>query len=224
MSARGWTLLPGKELVYRNLENYFGACDNCGTCCTIPGIFLPPEIDLLAEHLKLDRAELFRTYLIAELFTPDVESVPAFVISPVKKTPDGQRNDKLLSDGAYAQIRNAPCIFRNSSGRSCGIHAHKPFGCTLLICGRMTKARPLVLNKTYYYHRWLDSQAILFSVFPGLEPLYRELLHTVWPLPMSEKSRSTALMKGNTLIAGDISEVMNGRRGGERPFYHETLA
>jgi Fe-S-cluster containining protein len=205
--------------VYRNLEQYFGACENCGTCCTIPGIFLPHEIDLLADHLKLDRAGLFRTYLIAELFTPDVESAPAFVISPVKKMPSGSRYAEFLSRGKYAAIRDAPCIFRNTAARSCGIYLHKPFGCSLLICGRMTKARPLMLNKTYYYHRWLDSQAILFSVFPGLGPLYRKLLDTVSPLPLPGKQRIAALIRGNAIISSEISGIMNGVYGEERPFY-----
>ena len=205
--------------MHQNLERYFGACDNCGTCCAISGIFLPHELDPVADRLRLDRAELFRTYLIAELFAPDVKSVPAFVISPVKKKPDGSRHEKLLSDNKYAQMRDAACIFRDRAARSCGIHSHKPFGCTLLICGRMTKARPLVLNKTYYYHRWVDSQAALFSVFPGLAPLYRKLLDTVSPLPLPGRSRTAALMKGNAIIGNEISELMNGRHGKEHPFY-----
>jgi Fe-S-cluster containining protein len=205
--------------IYQNLEQYFGPCENCGDCCAIPGIFLPHEIDLLGNHLQLDRENLFRTYLIAELFTPHAESVPAFVISPVKTISHGGRDEMFLSDGRYARVRDAACIFRNSAARSCGIHEHKPFGCTLLICGRMTKARPLMLNKTYYYHRWLDSQAILFSIFPGLAPLYQRLIETVSPLPMPGKNRIAALAKGNAIIGIEMSEMMNGRRSRQPPFY-----
>jgi len=77
-----------------------------------------------------------------------------------------------------------------------------------------------MLNKTYYYHRWLDSQAILFSIFPGLAPLYRRLLETVSPLPMPGKSRTAALTKGNAIIGIEMSEMMNGRRSQEPSFYH----
>lgn len=211
-------LLPRRGLIYQDLEQYFGPCENCGACCAIPGIFLPHEIDLLGNHLHLDRENLFRTFLIAELFTPNVESAPAFVISPVKTIPNGARNEKFLSDGPYAKIRNTACIFRNSAAHSCSIHDHKPFGCSLLICGKMTKARPLILNKTYYYHRWFDSQAILFSIFPELALLYRKLLETVFPLPMPGKNRSAALLKGNAIIGIEMSEMMNGISR-ERSFY-----
>ena len=39
--------------MYWNPERYFGACDNCGTCCTMPGIFLPQELDPVTDHLML---------------------------------------------------------------------------------------------------------------------------------------------------------------------------
>jgi hypothetical protein len=42
-------------------------------CCRIPGIFLPREIDPVGSYLRLDRRDLFRRYLIAELFTPVME-------------------------------------------------------------------------------------------------------------------------------------------------------
>jgi Fe-S-cluster containining protein len=205
--------------VFHELESHFEACDNCGSCCSIPGIFLPHEIDLLADRLMLDRAGLFRTYLIAELFTPDVESAPAFVIAPVKAAPDGGRETKLLSDSAYAGIKGARCIFRSGPARRCGIHAHKPFGCALLICRKMTKAGPLLLNKTYYYHRWIESQTILFSIFPGLERIYGKLCDTVSPLPLVRKSRNAALTEGNAIIANEMAELMNGGRNTARPFY-----
>lgn len=76
-----------------------------------------------------------------------------------------------------------------------------------------------MLNKTYYYHQWLESQSILFSIFPELDPLYRKLLEAVSPLPMPGKNRTTALQKGNSVISVEISEMMNGRRSGERAFY-----
>jgi hypothetical protein len=125
----------------------------------------------------------------------------------------------LLSDGHYTEVRDEACIFRRRAARSCSIHAHKPFGCSLLICGRMTKAKPLMLNKTYYYHRWLDSQTILFSIFPELAPLYRKLIETVSPLPMPGTSRIAALTEGNAIIGIEMSEMMNGRRSQQRAFY-----
>lgn len=188
----------------------------------MPGIFLPHEIDLLGAHLQLDRESLFRTYLTAELFTPHVESIPAFVISPVRTVPNGDRDERFLSSGDNPRRAGDTCIFRRKAARSCSIYEYKPFGCSLLICSRMTKARPLMLNKTYYYHRWLDSQTILFSIFPELAPLYRKLLDTVSPLPDPGKSRMAALAKGNDIIGNEMSEMMNGRRAEKRSFYRSA--
>ena len=132
------------------------------------------------------------------------------MISPVKTIPNGTRHEKFLSDSPYAMVRNAACVFRNSAAHSCSIYGHKPFGCSLLICDKMTRAKPLMLNKTYYYHQWFNSQAILFSIFPELAPLYRKLLKTVFPLPMPGKNRAAALLKGNAIIGDEMSEMMNG--------------
>lgn len=76
-----------------------------------------------------------------------------------------------------------------------------------------------MLNKTYYYHQWLESQSMLFSIFPELAPLYRKLLEAVSPLPRPGKNRTAALMKGNSIIGIEMSEMMNGRRSQERSFY-----
>jgi hypothetical protein len=188
----------------------------------IPGIFLPDQIDLLAGHLSLDREQLFRKYLIAELFTPNVESTPCFVISPVKAAFDGRRLGNLLSDRGYALVRREYCIFRDKAALSCGIHEHKPFGCALLICGKMTKAKPILLNKAYYYHRWLDSQAILFSVFPELGNMYERLLDAVLNLPPQGKARTKALMRGNAIIGTEMATMMNGHSSHGKPFYRGT--
>jgi Fe-S-cluster containining protein len=208
--------------VYNNIERYFNACDHCGECCTLPGIFLPDQIDLLANHLNIDREELFRKYLIAELFTPHVESVPCFVISPVKAAASGLRENNLLSDSNYAHIRDAPCVFRDKDSRSCRVHEHKPFGCTLLICSKMTMARPIVLNKTYYYHRWLGSQNILFSIFPELGTLYERLLDALSNLPKEGNERKAAFRKGNAIIGTEMAFSMNGRSCPGKPFYRGT--
>jgi Fe-S-cluster containining protein len=205
--------------MYNNIERYFNACDNCGACCTIPGIFLPDQIDLLADRLNLDREQLFRKYLIAELFTPHVDSVPCFVLSPVKTIGNGLRVNNLLSDSGYADIRHAPCIFRDADSRSCSVHEHKPFGCTLLICGKMTRAKPITLNKTYYYHQWLDSQDILFSISPELGILYGKLLSALSNLPKEGRDRTAAFRKGNTIIGTEMAVVMNGGLCAGRPFY-----
>jgi hypothetical protein len=148
-----------------------------------------------------------------------VESIPVFLLSPAKILPLGGLPDKLLSDSQYSLARNGLCVFRNNTDRSCTIHAHKPFGCSLLICSRMTKAKPLMLNKTYYYHRWLDSQDILFSIFPELALLHRKLLSTVFPLPAPGRSRTAALMTANAIIGTEMFEMMNGRRPQEGSFY-----
>jgi hypothetical protein len=166
----------------------------------------------------MDREELFRRILIAELFTPAIKASPAFMISPVKQT-CGERHADFLSDRNYAHALQRRCIFRDEGARSCGVHGVKPFGCTLLICGKMTKARPIVLNKTYYYHQWTGSQDILFSIFPKLERAYRNLLDAVGNLPDDETNRGRALKKGNEIIRDELSVILNGHRGTGRTFY-----
>jgi Fe-S-cluster containining protein len=208
--------------MYDNIERYFNACDHCGDCCALPGIFLPEQIGLLSNHLNMDREQLFRKYLIAELFTPHVDMVPCFVISPVKTASNGLRENKLLSDSDYAHIRHGQCVFRDGAGRSCRVHEHKPFGCTLLICGKMTMAKPIMLNKTYYYHRWLGSQAILFSIFPELGTLYERLLAIVSKPPKKGKDRSAAFRKANSIIGTEMAAIMNGHSSPDKPFYRGT--
>ena len=204
--------------MFKNPELYFESCDNCGDCCRIPGIFLPPEIDPLGNHLGMDREELFRRFLIAELFTPAVKLSPAFVISPVKQA-SGRRHADLLSDHGYVHALHQRCIFRDEGARSCGVHGVKPFGCTLLICGKMTRARPIMLNKTYYYHQWTGSQDMLFSIFPKLESAYRNLLKAVGNLPDDGAKRRAALKKGNEIIRGELTMILNRHSGAGRPFY-----
>ncbi len=140
-------------------------------------------------------------------------------MSPVKVLPDGVRQEKFLADNAYAHNRNGLCIFRSTLDRSCRIHAHKPFGCTLLICGKMTRAKPLMLNKTYYYHQWHDSQEIVFSIFPGLASLHRKLVETISPLPMPGRRRTAALTAANAIIHDEMYGMMNGCHSRDNSFY-----
>ncbi len=205
--------------MYTDLEKYFEDCQNCGECCKIPGIFLPEQVDLLGEHLNLNREQLFRKYFIAELFAPNIQSVPVFVISPVTADGSGERFPNLLSDREFENINHLHCIFRDNGTMSCRIHEFKPFGCHLLICGKMTKAKPITLNKTYYYHKWLDSQKILFSIFPDLESAYHKLLSILSGLPKTEEERGMALDKGNEVINVEMANIMNGHPNLGRPFY-----
>ena len=203
----------------KNPEQCFEACSNCGECCRIPGIFLPREVDPLGSYLGLDRKELFRRYLIAELFAPNAASPPVFVISPVKTRSSGERCDHFLSDHAYAHDLKQQCIFRDPQARSCTIYGVKPFGCSMLMCGKMTKAGPLLLRKTYYYHQWSRSQHILFSVFPALEEVYQRLLNAVMERTGDKGERTAALMRGNEIIGVEIAGILNGRAEMSEPFY-----
>lgn len=125
----------------------------------------------------------------------------------------------LLSDRKYALVRRKQCIFRDSASSSCRVHDHKPFGCTLLICGKMTNAKPIFLNKTYYYHQWMDSQDILFSIFPELGTLYGKLLDVLSRLPARGDARTSALLQGNAIINKEMAFLMNGRSAEDSAFY-----
>jgi len=194
--------------IYDDLEGYFEKCDHCGECCKIPGVFLPEQIDALAIHLHLDHSELFRHYLIVELCSPSDNLAPVFVVSPVKAN-NGLRLPNLFFDNAYVNIRHLPCIFRNNETKSCIIQKLKPFACRLLICEKMTRANSISLNKTYYYHKWRDSQ-ILFLIFPELKSIYNELVSTISFLPRYEEKRTKIINKRNQLINVEISNILNG--------------
>jgi len=142
---------------------------NCGQCCKIPGIFLPEQLDHLKDSLHLDMEELFRGYLIAELFTPSEDLDPIFILSPVKADESGERIPVFFADGNYHHIRHLHCIFWNNDKRECAIYDKKPFGCSVLLCDKMTETEPILIRKQYYYHKWLDYQNILFGIFPHLE-------------------------------------------------------
>ncbi len=196
--------------IYANVARYFSQCLNCGECCRIPGVFLPEQIPILANHLGLSVNSLFDQYLIAELCAPDDWHVPVFALSPVKAKPDGSRLSQRVFDSAYAEVRNLRCIFRDSG--KCRIHEYKPFACALLLCPRMTSDESLSLGKSYYYHRWKDKQDVMFSMFPALEPIYERLKESVAGLNKSLQIR-------NTIINCGIGTLFNGSPIDGTPIY-----
>ena len=112
-----------------------------------PGILLPEQIAALrGAHHNLNQDQLFRKYLIAELFTPHIGSVPAFVLSPVTMSANGRRQPDYLTHHGGSVAGKQHCIPRDNLTRSCTTHACKPFGCDLLICAKMTKAKAILLN------------------------------------------------------------------------------
>ena len=165
----------GGDRIYKNLDNYFNDCERCGQCCKLPGIFLPEQVEALREQLDLGMETLFRRYLIAELFTPGCDLPPVFMLSPVKVDEAGKRLPKLFADGEYHRIRHRHCIFWHGAKAACRIYGNKPFGCSVLLCAKMTDSDPLLLRKSYYYQKWLDYQEILFRIFPHMEACMEEL-------------------------------------------------
>ncbi len=205
--------------IYKNLEKYFQECDNCGDCCKVPGVFIPEQIDELAKYLKLDHGQLLKKYLIVELCSPSDNVAPVFAISPVKADSNGNRLPNLFFDTDYVNIRHLYCIFRDNETKSCKIHQLKPFGCALLICEKMTYANSIELNKTYYHHKWKESQNLLFEIFPKLEPVYKELVSTVSFIPKLEKKREMIFNKRNQLINVEMSNIFNGHPISGTPIY-----
>lgn len=126
-------------------------------------------MDSLKTFFDLNREELFRRYLIAELFSPGGDLEPVFILSPVKVSEKGERIPTFFADGEYHRLRHLHCIFWNREEKACNIYEIKPFGCTVLLCSKMTEAEPVLLRKQYYYRKWLDFQHILFEIFPQLE-------------------------------------------------------
>lgn len=198
--------------IYKDLDKYFEKCLNCGECCKIPGVLLPEQIDILANHFNFSRRQLFDRYLIAELCAPNDSFVPAFVLSPVKVDVHGNRLPNRIFDDEYVKIRHLNCIFRNNEAKVCSIHSIKPFACALLICAKMTKDKSIELNKTHYYYKWINSQDIVFSMFPELVVIYQRLIETISQMPKLIDIR-------NKIINVDIATVFNGHPITGMPIY-----
>jgi Fe-S-cluster containining protein len=170
--------------LYNELKNYIDDCSLCGECCSIPGILLPEQITILTEHFKLNPRQLLDKYLIAELCAPKDSPLPVFLLSPVKVDDKGERFSNKIIDHDYHAIRDKKCIFLDSSNR-CSIHDIKPFGCSMLLCKKMTHGNSICFDKQFYYHRWKDHQQIIFSIFPELETPLIEIQRSI--LDISEQ-------------------------------------
>lgn len=129
----------------------------------------------------MDEGILFRKCLIAELFTPGGGLAPLFILSPAKIDASGTISDTIFADGEYHRIRNQHCIFWQVQGHVCNIYEKKPFGCSLLLCAKMTGSEPVLLRKTFYYNKWIGHQDIIFNIFPGLEKQYLRLCEETDP-------------------------------------------
>ncbi len=193
--------------IYKNLGRYFDDCQNCGGCCTVPGMFLPEQIDVLAAHFGISLSELFSRYLIAEMCAPrDYYAAsqdfvaPVFVLSPVKAEPDGKRLPQRLFDVAYINKKNHQCIFRDTQKNRCSIHKVKPFECAVMLCPAMTKDNPVYLGKAYYYHKWKNHQEMVFSVFPDMKPAYMNLKNSVYRMKKSFDQRNRTISEVATTL------------------------
>jgi len=189
--------------IYKNLDKYFEKCDNCGECCKIPGVLLPEQLTLIAEHLEISTQELFEKHLITELCSPDDYITPVFALSPVKVNANGERHPFHLMDSEYINIKNLHCIFFDKENSKCKIHKVKPFGCDLLICSKMTNDKEINLEKSYYFHKWQSHQNILYDFYPDLEQTANDLNNVV-------SSIQNSFAKRNEIINIRISTIMNG--------------
>jgi Fe-S-cluster containining protein len=197
---------PGRAGMYKYVEE----CTHCGDCCETPGMLLPEQIDVLARHFNMTGKELFDHYLIIQMWAPthgfgrpDDCVAPVFVVSPVRAKRDGNRFPQMIYDLSYSKIHNLHCIFRDMNKNRCSIHEIKPFECTLTACPRMTKDRSIYLGKSFYYHKWKDSQALVFSVYPELRPMYKKLKKNMSILRKSFELR-------NRVMNEEIATIFNG--------------
>jgi hypothetical protein len=192
------------------MYNFFDQCTHCGECCTIPGMFLPEQIDVLAAHLAITRKALFTHYLIAHLWaptdnyaSPDDCVAPVFILSPVRATEEGKRLPQKIFDINYGKATQLHCIFRDRLHNRCGIYQNRPFECALTLCSKMTKDKPLYIGKNYYYHKWKNAQEIPLSMFPQIRPAYEKLQRSVEGMRNSFQFR-------NIVMNGEIASFLNG--------------
>jgi len=197
--------------VFKNLDDYFEPCTNCGDCCHMPGDLLPEQVDILANHLRMNRKELFDRYLVVQLFAPNDTMPPAFLVSAAKVDQKGVRMAQKMVDQEYVDTHHLDCIFRDKAAKGCSVHQIKPFGCAFLICAKTTKANPVLLNKAFFYHRWIDSQDIIFSVYPALEPIHKQLTEVAAKLAQVETEKAKAVEERNRLSVLAFNAVMQQR-------------
>ncbi len=68
----------------------------------------------------------------------------------------------------------------------------------------MTKANQITLDKTFYFHKWKDSQDLIFKMVPELEPVYNEMVAAI---SMIDKSYD----KRNNIINVEVAKIFNGQ-------------
>jgi len=190
--------------LFDGLGEYFADCANCGDCCHAPGDLLPQQIDVLATHMGLDRVQVFRKYLIVQIFADKERDIPAFLAAPVKVTPDGKRLPHKMVDQNYMNVRHLNCIFRDQVSQNCSIHHIKPFACKFLICSKCTRANPILLNKAFFYHHWIKAQDIIMSVYPEVAEVYQRIVELISNCPDSERKRIVQERNRLSLIAYQI--------------------
>jgi hypothetical protein len=76
----------------------------------------------------------------------------------------------------------------------------------------MTKAKPIELNKSFYYYKWITSQNIIFSIYPEIEAFYKQLSETVSKIPIALEAR-------NKIINNEIATIFNGHPIAGMPIY-----
>jgi Fe-S-cluster containining protein len=194
--------------MFENLDSYFAECTNCGDCCHTPGDLLPEQVDILANHFRLDRRQLFDKYMVLQIFAPDPGAPPAFLVSPVKSDRNGKRLPQKIVDRAYLDIKHLDCIFRDQASNSCSVHDVKPFACGFLVCAKATRANPILLNNLFFYHRWIDSLDIIFSVYPGLQLLHKQLTEIALRFSRLEKQKTQAIEERNRVTGLAVRTIM----------------
>jgi Fe-S-cluster containining protein len=184
---------------FEKFHTYFEECINCGDCCHLPGDLLPEQVDLLANHFGLDRRQFFDKYLVVQLFAPNEFLPPAFLATPVKADRSGNRSPHKMVDQAYMDIKHLECIFRDHASKACSIHDIKPLACAFLICSKCTRSNPVLLDWSFFYHHWIGAQHIIFSVYPELENIHKQLVETASKLSLLEKEKAKATEERNRL-------------------------
>lgn len=193
------------------IGDYFRPCSNCGDCCKIPGLFLPQQVEGLAEHFGISARELFDRHLIAELGHAGDNKPVVLVLSPVKMDRAGTRLPHRIIDAEYSSIRDHYCIFYDTRERKCTIHAMKPFDCDTMLCAKMTGSKPFSLDKGYFYHQWVQRQDLVHSMFPGLGRLHASLIEGAHRVQEAIELR-------NRTINEEVAQIVCGKTVKSLPF------
>jgi hypothetical protein len=72
------------------------------------------------------------------------------------------------------------------------------------------------LDRSFFYHQWIGAQDIIFSVYPELENIYKQLVETAAKLSLLEQEKAKTIEERNRLSQLAFAVIMGSPPQSER--------